>query len=315
MNKIRIGIAGILVLALILTGCSSVGGDQWAVQVNGQAIMEKDLQTRVSNVQKTYEGMGMDFNSETGKEMLESIEAQILEAMIDSQLVKQEVQKLNLDPNGENIVEQENNIIDMVGNNEQYQEWLKQQAMTSEEVRNYFALSDEVTKDVSVTVEEEKAFFNNNQEHYGGTGEQVKARHILVKTEEEAKEVIALLEDGADFSELAKERSTDTGSKGSGGYLGTFGRGKMVPEFEEAAFTQDIGEFSTTPVQSEFGYHIILVEEKIAPSPADYEAVKEQVAKDTLADAKARKFEDYVVQLRKNAEAGIEYADKYKPAS
>ncbi|NMA69205.1 MAG: peptidylprolyl isomerase [Desulfitobacterium sp.] len=315
MNKIRNFIAGILVLTLILTGCSSLGGDQWAAQVNGQIISEKDLQARVLEVQKAYESMGMDFSSDQGKEMLKSIEKQILEAMISSVLVMQEVEKLNLDPNADSVIEQEKNIIAMVGDNSQYQEWLKQQAMTAEEVRSYFALSEEITKDVSVTEDDKKRFFNNNQEYYGGTGEQVKARHILVETEEEAKEIIALLEDGADFSELAKERSTDTGSKGSGGYLGTFGRGKMVPEFEKAAFSQEVGKFSTTPVQSEFGYHIILVEEYLEPTPADYEAVKDQVAQDALADAKARKFEEYFTQIRESEETKIEYAEEYNLAN
>lgn len=315
MNKIRNLIAGILVLTLMIAGCSSTGGDQWAAQVNGEVITEKDLQARVLDVQKTYEGMGIDFNSDQGKEMLKSIEKQILEAMISSVLVMQEVKKLNLDPNAESVIEQEKNIIAMVGDNSQYQEWLKQQAMTAEEVRNYFALSEEITKDITVTEDDKKRFFNNNQEYYGGTGEQVKARHILVETEEEAKEIIGLLEDGADFSELAKERSTDPGSKGSGGYLGAFGKGKMVPEFEEAAFSQEVGTFSTTPVQTEWGYHIILVEERIEPKPADYEAVKEQVAQDALADAKARKFEEYFTQIIESEETKIEYAEKYKPAN
>src|SRR5690554_2203326 len=138
MNKIRNLIAGILVLTLMIAGCSSTGGDQWAAQVNGEVITEKDLQARVLDVQKTYEGMGIDFNSDQGKEMLKSIEKQILEAMISSVLVMQEVKKLNLDPNAESVIEQEKNIIAMVGDNSQYQEWLKQQAMTAEEVRNYF---------------------------------------------------------------------------------------------------------------------------------------------------------------------------------
>jgi len=88
--------------------------------------------------------------------------------------------------------------------------------------------------------------------------EQVWARHILVNSEAEAKAAYELLMNGVDFAELAKQSSTDTGSGAQGGDLGWFGRGAMVPEFEQAAFSQEIGVIGE-PVQSQFGYHIIQV--------------------------------------------------------
>jgi len=90
------------------------------------------------------------------------------------------------------------------------------------------------------------------------TDEQVWARHILVETETEAKVAYNLLSQGADFAQMAKQSSQDTGSGANGGDLGWFGRGAMVAEFEEAAFSQEIGVIGE-PVQSQFGYHIIQV--------------------------------------------------------
>jgi foldase protein PrsA len=88
--------------------------------------------------------------------------------------------------------------------------------------------------------------------------EQAWARHILVETEAEAQDAYASLIAGADFAELAKQISKDTGSGAQGGDLGWFGKGQMVAEFETAAFSQPIGEIGE-PVQSQFGYHIIQV--------------------------------------------------------
>ena len=96
---------------------------------------------------------------------------------------------------------------------------------------------------------------------------EVRARHILVKEKAEAEAVIAELQGGEDFAELAKKRSTGP-SGPNGGDLGYFPRGAMVPAFENAAFALEAGSFTQTPVQTQFGWHIILVEEKrIAEAP------------------------------------------------
>ncbi len=96
---------------------------------------------------------------------------------------------------------------------------------------------------------------------------EVRARHILVKEKTEAEAVISELQGGADFAELAKKRSTGP-SGPNGGDLGYFPRGAMVPAFENAAFALAAGSFTQTPVQTQFGWHIILVEEKrIAEAP------------------------------------------------
>lgn len=113
--------------------------------------------------------------------------------------------------------------------------------------------------------------------------EEVKARHILVKTEEEAKTVIKELAEGKDFAELAKAKSTDP-NKSDGGDLGYFKKGMMVPEFEAAAFAMNKGDVSKEPVKTQFGFHVIKVEDKrIAPPPA-FDQVKDQVKQIVMRD-------------------------------
>lgn len=113
--------------------------------------------------------------------------------------------------------------------------------------------------------------------------EEVHARHILVKTEDEAKDVIKQLDAGKDFAELAKEKSTDP-NKADGGDLGYFTKGRMVKEFEDAAFALEKGTYSKTPVKTDFGYHVIKVEDKRDAPPPPFEQVKDQVRQLVMRD-------------------------------
>ncbi|WP_442581906.1 peptidylprolyl isomerase [Mesorhizobium sp. ASY16-5R] len=105
---------------------------------------------------------------------------------------------------------------------------------------------------------------------------EVHARHILVKTKEEADAIVKQLDGGAKFEDIAKEKSSDPGSGAQGGDLGWFGPGQMVPEFETAAFALEPGSYTKEPVQSQFGWHIIKVEDKRAKQPPAFDQVKEQ---------------------------------------
>jgi peptidyl-prolyl cis-trans isomerase C len=118
--------------------------------------------------------------------------------------------------------------------------------------------------------------------------EEVKARHILVPTEAEAKAVIDQLKKGADFATLAKEKSTDPAAKSSGGDLGWFTKDQMVPEFADAAFKLKKGEFTETPVKTQFGWHVIKVEDQRTATTPTFEQAKPQlsqvVAREIVAD-------------------------------
>ena len=125
--------------------------------------------------------------------------------------------------------------------------------------------------------------------------EEVHARHILVETEDEAKAVKAELDKGANFAELAKKKSKDPGAS-DGGDLGFFTKEQMVPEFSKVAFELKPGQISD-PVKSQFGWHIIKVEEKRNRKPPEFDQVKSQI--ETYVTRKAQA--DYVGKLRETA--------------
>jgi peptidyl-prolyl cis-trans isomerase C len=134
-------------------------------------------------------------------------------------------------------------------------------------------------------------------------GEQeVHARHILVESEDEAKAIAEELKKGADFAELAKKKSKDPGAS-DGGDLGFFTKDQMVPEFSNVAFALEPGKISD-PVKSQFGWHIIKVEEKRNRKAPDFEQVKSQIETYVVRKAQA----DYVAKLRETAK--VERMDK-----
>jgi peptidyl-prolyl cis-trans isomerase C len=129
---------------------------------------------------------------------------------------------------------------------------------------------------------------------------QLKARHILVETEEEAKEVIAALDGGADFAELAKERSTGP-SGASGGELPPFKEGEMVPAFSDAAFAMEVGTHSEEPVETQFGFHVIKLEDSTLSEPPAKSELESQL-RDQLAQ---KAVEEIYAELREGAEIDI----------
>jgi peptidyl-prolyl cis-trans isomerase C len=132
--------------------------------------------------------------------------------------------------------------------------------------------------------------------------EEVSARHILVDSEDRAKELKEKLKGGADFAQLAKENSKDPGSKENGGDLGYFGHGQMVPEFEEAAFKLGKGEVSD-PIKTQFGWHLLKVEDKRTRQPPPFETVKDRIVQNMLL----RNAQQSALKLRSAAK--IEFVD------
>lgn len=159
-----------------------------------------------------------------------------------------------------------------------------------------------VDKDVAGKITDEEIRARYDKEIAAQTPvNEVHARHILVKTKEEADAIIKKLDGGEDFQKLANENTTDPSGKTSGGDLGFFGPGQMVPEFEKAAFALEIGAYTKEPVQSQFGWHIIKVEDKRTQQPPAFEAVKEQVKSLVIRE----KYVELVKKVRGEAKVDV----------
>ena len=149
-----------------------------------------------------------------------------------------------------------------------------------------------VTED-EMKKEYDKRIGNANMSEY-------KARHILLKTEEEAKTVIAELDSGSKFEDLAKKKSTGPSAK-DGGDLGWFNPAQMVPPFSQAVAQMKKGSYSKTPVKTQFGWHVIKLEDTRKPTPPKYETVKQQIA----MVLQNQRLQQYIEDLRKTAKIDI----------
>ena len=157
--------------------------------------------------------------------------------------------------------------------------------------------TEKLLADVKVTDKECRDYYEANKEQFI-SDEKVAASHILVKDEELANKLLADIKEGKiSFEDCAMEHSTCPSGKG-GGALGAFGRGQMVPEFEEAAFAMNAGDISDAPVKTQFGYHIIKVTSKIENEQIPYESIADEI-KGALNNEKSRKaYESKINQLK-----------------
>jgi peptidyl-prolyl cis-trans isomerase C len=154
----------------------------------------------------------------------------------------------------------------------------------------------------ALTPDATKKVYEEAAKQMGGEQE-VRARHILVPTEDEAKAILVEIKKGTDFSELARQKSKDPGAAAEGGDLGYFTKDQMVPEFSEVAFKLDKGQVSD-PVKTQFGWHIIKVEDKRSKPIPTFDKVKDQVEAYVQRKAQA----EYIGKLRESAK--IERLDK-----
>ncbi len=173
------------------------------------------------------------------------------------------------------------------------QEFKETLAKMENELASHMAATG-IMNQVTVAEKEVKAYFDANPAQFASK-EQVKAKHILVDEEAMAQKIAGELEEGKAFEEAAREYSTCP-SKENGGDLGYFGRGQMVPEFEKAAFEGAVGEL-IGPVKTQFGYHLIQIDDKKEEKAADFSAIKDQLADTLLQQKKQTVYMETVKEL------------------
>lgn len=245
----------------------------------------------------------------TESQLLEELQEKygeiVVASLIEETIFEVRAQDLNITE--EEITKEHNDIREAynIADDAAYAEFLTSQNIGTEDnfrnlIKQQLIIQKIATEGIVVTEAEIQ------QEYDAGKG--LEASHILVEDMETAQEVIDKLNEGKDFSVLAKEYSTDTGSGAKGGSLDHFERGQMVPEFEQAAFSLEVDEISE-PVQSEFGFHIIKVTKRV-PFEDDLEEVKAEL-EEAISRRQARPLDEVQRELVESAAIDIK-DDRFK---
>src|SRR5580698_2980531 len=232
--------------------------DPVVATVNGQPIYLSELQVLQQSLPPQYRNVP-----------LSSVYAALLDRMITSKLVVVEAKKNRIDADPA---------------------FKRRQAFIDDQVLQDFWLNHELAK--LVTQDKLQARYQEKLKSMPAEDE-VHARHILVATEQEAKDLLAELKKGASFDKLAREKSTDKASGAEGGDLGWFKRTDMVKEFSDAAFALKKGEMSDTPVKTQFGFHLIKVEDRRQAPPPTFEELADQIREEVQREA----VQQYLDQL------------------
>lgn len=157
--------------------------------------------------------------------------------------------------------------------------------------------AEKAIANVSVSDKDAEEYYNANKEQFV-SGDTVNASHILVDTEEKALELLAKIKAGEiSFEDAAKENSSCP-SKANGGNLGDFGKGQMVPEFDEAVFAMEVGAISDAPVKTQFGYHLIKLNSKSESETMPFESIKDEIKEGLLGEKRRAAYDSKINQLK-----------------
>ncbi|WP_308639196.1 peptidylprolyl isomerase [Paenibacillus silvisoli] len=289
---ISIGLALVLLVTLI-SPFGGKGSNETVGSVNGVAISKDQL----------YD------------EMVKLGGQQTLDNLIQDELIKQAADDAGITVTDADVDAEIANIKKHFPSDADFESALMQANMTLDDLKKQTPMQLRIKKllepQAKVTEEDIKKYFDENKASFDEP-EQVKASHILVATKEEADAIEKQLKEGADFAALAKEKSTDPGSKDNGGDLGFFGKGEMDPAFEEAAFKLKKDEISE-PIKTQFGYHIIKGVEHKEAKAATLDEKKAEI-KDTLISQKIQELSPtWLEDLKSKAQITNTLADAAAP--
>jgi len=312
INKRILSITLVLMLLMTMVAACEKGEDKPKVdenivaKVNDVDISYESYKKNFSIVEKKYNEWYTEniWSQEiNGKTVLEIVKGQVLDKLITEELIRQEAKKVDMTVDKTKVEEIYSNFKKNLDENEDLKKFYEENNMDEEFVKKQIRTE-------LLVAEYEKALFEEiglNQEKLDEIVKdyivQVSAKHILVKDEALAKEILAKIEAGEDFGALAKEYSEDPGSKENNGDLGYFPRGKMVPEFEKAAFSLNVGEVSGL-VKTDYGYHIIKVEGKKTIEDLKGEVSDEEIAAErnnVELRIKQDKFNERIAELKSKA--------------
>jgi len=295
---------------------SDSAGDTVAVTVNDQKIMAstiaEEMKKRI-DVMKTRMPAGQELPEAQVKQM----HTRLVDSLVEQALIEQMAKEKNVKVTDEKVMDQLKQIAGEQNQTmEEVEAEIKGMGMTLEDIKGQIhtqMLSREIMDTMPVTEEEEKAFYNDNPQYFDKP-EQVRARHILIMFEPDASDedkakarekiegLLKRAKAGEDFAELAKEYTEDPGSKEAGGEY-TFPRGQMVKPFEDTAFSLKVGEISDV-VETQYGYHIIKLLEKIEAGKIPFEDEQEKIK----TYLKGQKYQE--AQQAYHAKAKITYSEE-----
>jgi peptidyl-prolyl cis-trans isomerase C len=290
--------------------------DPVVLRVNGEEMLLSEFNERFMFYANNLAAQqGMQLTPEMAP-MFDSLKPQYLEQLATEKVVQQEGMKRGLSVEESVIDEQIAQIKTNFDSDEAYRTALTEAGLSSEALLRKLLAEAELSRrtidairtSIQLKPYQLQLYYDQNKAQYGTPAEAC-ARHVLVETEEEAKAVQADLASGTSFEEEAAAKSIDPGSASQGGDLGCFPQGAMIPVFEEAAFNAPLNEV-TDPIQSEFGYHLILPYERREASTPALEEVKEQVTEGAQNDVLRQLLDTY----QSNAEIET-FAELVAPAT
>ncbi len=287
----------------------SESGD-WVVRVNREKIPRQTWLQEVSLAKNFFLSVyNIDLDEPQAQKLRQQVEAEVLGRLIDRALLCQAARFYGLDVSEAEV--EASLLFDQQqsGGEERFREILRSQGLTLADYRKKVEenlligkLWDHLTQRVTVSEAELKSSYEARREEFTQPAE-VKVGHILVASEDLARSLIAALEKGADFEELALKHSRDPSVSQNKGIIGYIRRDDpLIPEsLREAAFRLAPGTFAKEPVKTEFGYHVVMVFDRKAGKVASYQEVRQQLYEEVLAEKQNEVFLDYLESLRRHA--------------